>query len=51
MHSEFIVDVARIIVGVVVVEFDRVEFSGLYIYRGSAAQIFVELSASLEMNS
>ena len=51
MPFELIVDVARMIVGVVVVDLAELNSRVCCIYRGNAAQISVELSASLELNA
>ena len=51
MSFGLLIDVARLVVVVVVVDFGRVKFSGWPIYRGNAAQISVELRANLELNA
>ena len=51
MCFKLIIDVASLVVGVVVVDLAELNSRGWCIYRGNAAQIFVELSVSLEMNS
>ena len=51
MRFELIINVARLVVGVVVVDLAELNSRGWPIYRGNAAQISVELCVSLEMNS
>ena len=46
-----IIDVARLVVVVVVIDLAELNSRGWSIYRGNAAQISVELCVSLEMNS
>ena len=51
MRFELIVNVVRMVVGIVVEDLAEWNSRGCCIYRGNAAQISVELSASLELNS
>ena len=46
MPFELIIDVARLVIVVVVVDFERVKFSGWPIYRGNAAEFSVEFNVS-----
>ena len=46
-----VIDVARLVVDVVVVDLAELNSRGLSIYRGNAAQISVELRAKLELNA
>ena len=41
---ELMIDVARLVIVVVVVDFERVKFSGWPIYRGNAAEFSVEFN-------
>ena len=51
MPFELIVDVVRMVVGLVVIEFSRVEFSGCCICRGNAAEISVEFNVRLKLDA
>ena len=51
MRFELIIDVVSVVVGIVVDDLAELNSRGCWIYRGNAAQISVELSASLELNA
>ena len=51
MRFGLIIDVARLVVDVVVVDLAELNSRGWSIYRGNAAQISVELRANLELNA